>query len=388
MNNSTDLTARKRVMAAIEQVKECRDAAITRRPADGPNCEYLRKQADGNYRHAILNLGWLFAEIELLLSPCGPMTEEEAEKISRQVWAHSKGADLAKFIKNLAAALRSANSSGFEAGQQSNLAVATEHARRRKVAEDLLASIHVAIDEGPDSDDDSLPATIRQIVDEQRKRIEEQEREIAAKDSEIAGLAIEGDRMARQLSCLESWQDTKGRFYDLLNPECEVQGVIDKRDSLQSRLDALPGKIDALLVGANLPTTHRGWLATVNSIRRLVEAARNPKPSKENGIHKLGCDEYHQHHAPACCDGTCWCRTVTAELVSESAQPIKAVPLSECKNPDCPIGCPESHCFPGTAQPIKPGEWLADPGGDRVMGTSPGPYTDAAATVKPGEVGA
>lgn len=22
------------------------------------------------------------------------------------------------------------------------------------------------------------------------------------------------------------------------------------------------------------------------------------------------------------------------------------VPFAECKNPDCPIGCPDSHCYP------------------------------------------
>lgn len=27
-----------------------------------------------------------------------------------------------------------------------------------------------------------------------------------------------------------------------------------------------------------------------------------------NRLHKLSCDEYHQHQAPGCCDLSCWCR--------------------------------------------------------------------------------
>lgn len=27
-------------------------------------------------------------------------------------------------------------------------------------------------------------------------------------------------------------------------------------------------------------------------------------------LHKLGCDEAHQHRAPKCCDSKCWCRAL------------------------------------------------------------------------------
>lgn len=29
---------------------------------------------------------------------------------------------------------------------------------------------------------------------------------------------------------------------------------------------------------------------------------------ERRGLHVLGCDEYHAHKAPECCDAVCWCR--------------------------------------------------------------------------------
>lgn len=29
--------------------------------------------------------------------------------------------------------------------------------------------------------------------------------------------------------------------------------------------------------------------------------------SQKSQVHKLDCDEYHQHEAPKCCATTCWC---------------------------------------------------------------------------------
>jgi hypothetical protein len=39
--------------------------------------------------------------------------------------------------------------------------------------------------------------------------------------------------------------------------------------------------------------------------------------------HKLGCDEYHAHEAPRCCDRACWCRAepVTVEATSAAEPP-------------------------------------------------------------------
>lgn len=41
-----------------------------------------------------------------------------------------------------------------------------------------------------------------------------------------AELARAEDHLAR----LESWRDKQGYFHDLLNPECEVQSIIDERE--------------------------------------------------------------------------------------------------------------------------------------------------------------
>lgn len=43
------------------------------------------------------------------------------------------------------------------------------------------------------------------------------------------------------------------------------------------------------------------------------------EPDTEPRKHKLGCDEYHQHHAPECCETSCWCFGVKLEVYDQDA---------------------------------------------------------------------
>lgn len=40
-----------------------------------------------------------------------------------------------------------------------------------------------------------------------------------------------------------------------------------------------------------------------------------------NRLHKLGCDEYHAHHAPQCCRTDCWCLQPTQTKDQEAQCP-------------------------------------------------------------------
>lgn len=52
------------------------------------------------------------------------------------------------------------------------------------------------------------------------------------------------DRLEAQLAHLESWQDSSGHFHDLLNPEAEVQPLIDALARVKRERDALAAAIE------------------------------------------------------------------------------------------------------------------------------------------------
>ena len=50
-----------------------------------------------------------------------------------------------------------------------------------------------------------------------------------------------------------------------------------------------------------------------------------PPTYSEVRSHMLGCDEYHQHLAPKCCDVLCWCQPPVRRTVEVSLGSITAV---------------------------------------------------------------
>jgi len=45
-------------------------------------------------------------------------------------------------------------------------------------------------------------------------------------------------------------------------------------------------------------------------VSALTDFDAQPEPERE---HILGCDEYHQHKAPKCCNTKCWCRKLSPQ---------------------------------------------------------------------------
>jgi DNA repair exonuclease SbcCD ATPase subunit len=74
-------------------------------------------------------------------------------------------------------------------------------------------------------------------------------------------------RAERLLSHLEHWHDRAGSVYDLLNPEAQVQPIIDQLETLAEKLDLAEGQIKSK--HQQLQTAER----EIETMRNLLQRA-------------------------------------------------------------------------------------------------------------------